>query len=249
MKFNGYNKFFYRTQSAGSMASASLVVPMIMDLVNPRSVVDVGCGIGTWLTIFKAHGMDDILGVDGDYVEKNMLLIPDSKFVTRDLNRPFDLGREFDLAISLEVGEHLDPAAAPGYVQSLTLASKVVIFSAAIPGQGGGRHVNEQWPDYWRDLFGERDFVLVDCLRDQIWNNPNIEIWYRQNLLLFVERNCLDEHAKLKKLAEENVGRIVSFVHPEMFTVRLTHPGLIETLQRLPGSVRTGVRRCLGHPY
>lgn len=246
---NRYGKGFYRAQRTGSLASASNVVPMILDLLNPRSVVDIGCGVGTWLSVFQTHGIKDILGVDGSHVDRRMLLIPDEAFVTRDLNRPFDLGRQFDLAVSLEVGEHLRPAAAASYVQSLTVSSKVVMFSAAIPGQGGVAHVNEQWPDYWQDMFGSRDFVLVDCLRSQIWNNPDVEIWYRQNLLLFVERNYLAEHSRLQKLAEESVGRIVSVVHPEMFRIRLTHPGLIETLQRLPVSVKTGIRRCLGHPY
>jgi SAM-dependent methyltransferase len=246
---NPYSKSFYRAQRTGSMVSASNVVPFVIDLIRPRSVVDVGCGMGTWLIVFRSHGIEDILGVDGDYVHREMLLIPENLFLTRDLNHPFDLGRQFDLAVSLEVGEHLHPSAAAGYVRSLTLASKTVLFSAAIPGQGGVGHVNEQWPEYWRDLFAERDFVLIDCLRSQIWDNPNVEIWYRQNLLLFVEQNHFAEHSGLKKFVQENAGRVVSVVHPEMFRVRLTHPGLIETLQRLPGSVRTGIRRCFGHPY
>src|SRR5262249_5217435 len=147
-----YDAAFYEAQADGSLRSARVVVPLVTRLVEPRSVVDVGCGVGTWLRAFVENGVEDVLGVDGAYVDRNRLCIDPARFQAMDLARPQPLGRTFDLAVCLEVGEHLPTRAAPGLVAMLT-AAPVVLFSAAIPGQGGTNHVNEQWPNFWQRLF------------------------------------------------------------------------------------------------
>ena len=124
------------------------MIPLIIDLVNPRSVIDIGCGTGTWLSVFKDHNIDDLKGVDGDWVKDELLLIPKACFIAHDLTQELQIEQRFDLAVSLEVAEHLDKQYARNFVSTLVKLSSVVLFSAAIPFQGGTHHVNEEWPDF-----------------------------------------------------------------------------------------------------
>src|ERR671925_1539421 len=139
-----YSPGFYEQQQEGSLRSARRVLPHLVQLVSPRSVVDVGCGVGTWLKAAMELGVEDILGLDGDYVDRAMLQIPSAQFTPVDLTRPFRLPRTFDAALSLEVAEHLPESSAVDFVESLASLSNVILFSAAIPGQMGEHHVNEQ---------------------------------------------------------------------------------------------------------
>lgn len=154
-----YSPEFYEYQSQGSLRSAEEVVPIVLEFIRPGSVIDIGCGVGTWLSVFKRHGVPEVLGIDGTYVDTRILRISASEFLPRDVSQKVHVHRKFDLAMSLEVAEHLDAPAAPRFVESLTALAPVVLFSAAIPHQGGAHHVNEQWPDYWEEHFRRHGFV------------------------------------------------------------------------------------------
>lgn len=143
-----YNEGFFQYLQEGSKRSAEQIVPILLELIQPQSVIDVGCGTGTWLSVFCEHGIEDIWGVDGDYVQEEALEIPKDRFLSHDLTKPLALDRKFDLAISLEVAEHLPCDSAEAFVDSLTQLAPVILFSAAIPFQGGVGHVNEQWQEY-----------------------------------------------------------------------------------------------------
>ncbi|HEV3136481.1 MAG TPA: methyltransferase domain-containing protein, partial [Pirellulales bacterium] len=213
-----YTDQFFEYHRDGSLKSAREVIPVVWQFVQPKSVVDVGCGIGTWLSEFKNAGVADCLGVDGDYVDRGKLLIESERFQARDLEKPLDIGRRFDLAVSLEVAEHLPAAVADTFVESLTRLSSVILFSAAIPHQGGDHHVNEQWPEYWQARFARHGYVVVDCLRRLLWRNGNVKEWYRQNLLFYVDRGRLGDYPQLAD-AFERAGEnpLLSIVHPEYF--------------------------------
>src|SRR5262249_11402135 len=144
-----YNARWLQELDATASVSAEQVVPIVVDLVQPQSVVDVGCGQGAWLRAFRRRGIADILGLDGPWIDQARLYFPADRFIALDVSEPVRLGRGFDLAVSLELAEHLRAEAAPTLIESLTTFAPVVLFSAAIPGQGGTGHVNEQWPDYW----------------------------------------------------------------------------------------------------
>ena len=166
-----------------------LLLPLVFERVRPRSVVDVGCGIGTFLQVCKDLGVSEVLGVDGDWVDRSLLFghISPDEFRVVDLTSgsPLELPKH-DLAICLEVAEHLDESHAATLVQSLVAASDCVLFSAAIPGQGGQHHVNEQWPEYWAAQFAAHDYILADVIRPMVWAEPRISFWYRQNCFLAV---------------------------------------------------------------
>ena len=167
--------------------AANEVVPLILKLLNTKSVVDVGCGTGTWLKIFEANGVQDILGIDGNYVDQKLLKIDFDKFIAYDLETFFKSEKKFDLAISLEVAEHLSIDSADVFVQTLSGLSETIIFSAAITNQGGQNHINEQEPKYWIEKFENLEYKLFDILRPVFWDNEKIDPWYRQNMFLFTK--------------------------------------------------------------
>ncbi len=184
-----YGDQFYHALRAGSDRSAAAIVPLVIDLVKPASVVDVGCGTGAWLARFQRHGIQDILGLEFSEVREDLLHLDRSRIRIVDASRPFCVEREFDLAVSVEVAEHLPEESAAGFVESLVKLAPVALFSAAAPGQGGTNHLNEQWPSYWAGHFARHGYALIDCLRDRIWRDQRIDWWYRQNLLLFVRQD------------------------------------------------------------
>ncbi len=210
-----YGPEFYEHQAGRSEQSAQHVVPMLIDYLHPESVVDVGCGVGTWLKVFKDCGVSQILGVDGAWVERNNLRIPAECFVEMDLAKPFQLPRSFDVALSLEVAEHLPAAAASDFVHSLTTFAPVVVFSAAIPRQGGVNHLNEQWPDYWAGLFQKEGYQVIDCIRPRIWDNSQVQYWYAQNVLLFVRTDCVGRFPRLSEAAPTRAP--LRIVHPASY--------------------------------
>lgn len=209
-----YTPEFFKIQKEGSLRSAEEVVPLVVELVQPQSVVDVGCGVGTWLSVFLKHGIADIQGIDGAYVEKKMLKIPLEKFLAANITEPIRLNRKFDLVVCLEVAEHLPAKYADFLVDSLAALGPVILFSAAIPFQGGVHHVNEQWPDYWASRFQKRNFTLVDSLRHKIWQNEKVQICYRQNTFLFVHHDRLRSHPPLQRELEKNCSSPITLVHP-----------------------------------
>lgn len=234
-----YDSKFFQKISDGSQTSAREVVPVLLELFHPKSVADVGCGAGAWLSVFQEKGIQDILGFDGDYVERTHLRIPQDKFQPSDLSQPIRVDRKFDLAISLEVAEHIDAAQAETYMDTLTRLSDAIVFSAAIPNQGGTHHVNEQWPEYWEERFKARGFVLIDSLRERFWNNRDVERWYRQNLLLYVRKEKLERDPVLQQELVRAQNRPLALVHPATWSA----PSLGPWLRMLPGILARGFRR------
>lgn len=227
MKAQVYDSGFFHSQAPGSTTSAQRMVPLIHRLLRPASVLDVGCGTGTWAAEWLSQGVEDVKGLDGDYIDRGALLIPPNRFEARDLATPFDLGRRFDLVTSLEVAEHIPSSAARIFVDSLARHSDLIVFSAAIPGQGGYGHVNEQWPSYWAELFGRHGLYPHCGLRNHTWADEQIEPWYRQNILVFASRERAHELG-----LSLNDGPL-DVVHPDLAQLSMRLPRvLIERLVR-----------------
>jgi SAM-dependent methyltransferase len=158
---------------------------MLLEIVEPRSVIDVGCGVGAWLVECRKHGVHDVLGLDSAEMLATQSALGSNEQMAVDLEGFEPLDRRFDLALCLEVAEHVPTDSADALVNFLTEVAPVVAFSAAIPAQGGIGHVNEQWPHYWRSRFEARGFRQYDGLRSVLWNDGRVAWWYRQNLFLY----------------------------------------------------------------
>lgn len=231
-----YNRGFYEDQQDGSYVSAKEILPIIFDLVHPKSVIDVGCGVGTWLRACQELGVDDVLGLDGPYVSEQLLKIPVSKFKKVDLSKTIETPRRFDLAISSEVAEHLPESSAESFVDSLIKLSPFVLFSAAIPLQGGHNHINEQWQSYWANKFFARGYVAIDCVRPVVWDRDSVEWWYAQNMILFVKKEVLDDRIDLLELSRSTHKSQLNLVHPKNYerSSDVTRVSLMSLLASLP---------------
>jgi SAM-dependent methyltransferase len=212
-----YDAGFFDRQRDGSRRSAAIAVPLLIELFEPQSVIDVGCGTGVWLSVFREYGVDDILGIDGPWIERRQQEIPEVFFRECDLTQPVALGRTFDLALCLEVAEHLPSEAVPGLVESLTALAPVVVFSAAIPGQGGDGHINERWPSFWSSYFAARGYVCSTDLRRRLWSADAVEFWYRQNMLCFVAEARPDLIDRASRENDGSAAGPLDVVHPQLF--------------------------------
>jgi hypothetical protein len=176
-------------------------VPLVVERFRPESVVDIGCGAGAWLKVFREHGVLDTLGVDGPHVRPESLRIPPETFVSWDLTETLVLDRRFDLAISLEAAQYLPRQAGVALVGSIAGLAPTVLFGAAVPGQPGGPVRNLQWPAWWATQFQSRGLRAEDWLRPLIWEDTQVDWWYAQNTILYEAR-------------DEPGEPVLSLVHP-----------------------------------
>ena len=216
-----YDEAFFSRHSDATLQSARIIVPHVLRKVRPRRVVDVGCALGAWLKVFAEHGAQVVHGLDGHYVDSSKLLIGKANFMPVDLvemtqgdlspvMEKADGG--YDLAVCLEVAEHLPESSASDLVRTLTTLAPIVLFSAAVPGQGGVGHINEQWPSYWKSRFEEQGFQRFDPIRPRIWNNQRVHWWYRQNIFLFAAREQIERSESLRE--QERLPQIdVLYIH------------------------------------
>ena len=219
-----YDARFYADAHDTVGKSAAVVVPYVHDLIKPASVVDIGCGVGEWLAEFKKLGVKNVHGVDGPWVARDQLMIDPSEFESVDLEHASPKARRADLAISLEVGEHLKKETGPKLVLALSATAPVVLFSAAVPGQGGTSHINEQWPSYWHKLFEARGYAVVDAIRPRFQHDARVAFYYRQNIVLYVSQQHLPRLGLTAKSFDNPNG--IDWVHVSRRKSRLAAMGL-----------------------
>lgn len=184
----------------GQKWSAIAFLEAIRKLRLPfKSVLDVGCCVGEWLRVFKQGGTGEIFGIDSPHIEDEWLVIPKERFMRHDLDYPFDLNRKFQLVLCLETAEHVRPAAAYTLVNSLVKHGDIILFGAAIPGQGGAGHVNEQEPAYWVEKFAAFEYKVIDCIRPLVWDVFMCEYWYQQNAFIFANDTVIHQYPSLKE--------------------------------------------------
>jgi len=204
-----------------------IMVTDILSFVYPRHIIDVGCGIGCWLSVFKKHGVDGV-GLDGSWVPKERLLIDDFREI--DLTRDSLPDVKADMVVCVEVAEHLPSKRAESFIHELTMLAPLVLFSAAIPSQGGTNHVNERWQSYWVSLFKKHNYIMVDCLRQRWWDNKDVDAFAKQNMFFFVDATKLLRYPRL--FAFKN-SLPVDVVHPDMYTEVINHGHTITGVMRL----------------
>jgi len=160
-----------------------------------RSIVDVGCGQGLALAALahidpalRLKGYDDSPAAlaraarrDLSVERLDILALPPSRAATLAAAL-----RSFDLAICLEVAEHL-PSWHAGKLVTIVSAPRRLVFSAAHPGQGGRLHVNERPASYWIQRLAARGMRLArddDAFRRDV-AALDLPAWYGQNVHLF----------------------------------------------------------------
>lgn len=213
-----YDRKFYEKRDGDTRYAAKIIANIVRNYFEVNTVIDIGCGTGSWLKAFKNMGAKEILGLDGDYVDRNMLVIDKKNFVPANFEKKIKIPKKFDLLITLEVAEHISFSRAGGFVRDLCQLSDVILFSAATKLQGGDGHINEQRMSYWKKKFEHEDYVMLDVIRKKIWNNTKIPVWYRQNVVIFVKKEVY-ENLNYKCQSED--GQIVDIIHPELYEQKI----------------------------
>lgn len=215
---NSYPRKFYDDQVDGSLRSAEAVLGLLWQISKPRSVIDVGCGRGAWLAVAERLGADALTGLDGAWVNRSELLSANIQFIPTDLEGDFHIGTQHDLCVSVEVAEHLPESSARPFVEKLCASSTLVLFSAAVTGQGGQSHINEQPQSYWIGLFNDAGYECLDVIRPSIWMNESIAWWYRQNAFLFHHRDYRFEDSIRLPCGPKEYANLI---HPDLFLKKI----------------------------
>jgi hypothetical protein len=213
-----YTPEFFSGMAERCARSARAAWPFILKVLgeSPRSVADFGCGPAAWISALRTIAPStEVLGIDHPGAAEHPMMIGRGDFVPADLTSAVDIGRRFDLALALEVAEHLPASAADTFVETLARHSDCVLFSAAVPGQPGTGHINCQWPSYWIARFQRCGLQCIDRVRPIIWENPDVLVEYRQNMFIFARR-------PLSTNGPDWGG--ADLVHPDLFKLFLPRP-------------------------
>ena len=227
-----YSNELHDQSAERTISSARAIAPLVYNVVKPNSVIDIGCGHGHWLREFQLLGTRVIHGIDGDYISKDSLAISPSSFTAYDLNSPLKVESHYDLAISIEVAEHLNPKSSDHFVESLCKLSNIILFSAAIPGQPGHCHINANWPDFWANRFGQHGYIGFDFIRPKIWHKEELLLCHRQNIVMYVHQS----------IAHNDIWNTI----PKLNCLTLIDVDTIKSLLTLRESTKRIIKRIFG---
>lgn len=218
-----YNEMGLRSNEPSNLSSAEIIVPLLIKYINPKSVLDIGCATGIWLSQFKKVGIK-VKGIDGEWVHNY------KKFISEDEVQYYDFESEkkiiihekYDLVLCLEMAEHVSAGKADYLVDVLTSTSDVIYFSAATPNSGGQHHINERWQSFWRAKFKKRGYVLIDAIRPEIYTNKKVCYFYAQESFIYINEKKLDKYPILEKMICDKI--LIDIVHPELFLNQIIKP-------------------------
>ena len=232
---NSYDDSWYQDQILPAYRSAKIFLEHLHKVIKPKRVVDLGCGRGAWLKAFGEFGATTLVGVDGTWNSQEKMIDTSILFFGVDLNKPISIAQgKFDLAISLEVAEHLHPESAGTFIRSLTTLSNVVVFGAAYTGQGGTDHFNEQPHSYWAEIFNDIGYVAYDYFRPALWGKVDVEFWYRQNTFLYVKQGSSEE-SQLLEFGLQPISNLkwMNCIHPALYESKRQHSEMTLTKRLL----------------
>jgi SAM-dependent methyltransferase len=248
---SAYNQEFYRTRDASTVYFATRLAKLITGFFAPSSAIDLGCGVGTVLLQLKKIGCSQILGLEGPWVDVSNLVIDQREFRHTDLTRPLEIGEIFDVAMSLEVAEHLDEKHSDTFVDSLCRLSDRIIFGAAIPYQGGVNHLNERWQSYWALKFVDRGYRAFDAIRPALWNDELVPFWYRQNTIVYLKDSVVASYPFLAQFEVTEMS-LLDRVHPKLYLRQQTKPEFDastvpyrQLLKQFPGATCKAIARFI----
>jgi len=230
-----YDRAFYDALWEGGRTAARTVLPPVIEGAGVRTLVDVGCGGGGWLSVAAELGVRDLTGLDSAGSRGARQRFDDFEFVETDLSRPFSLARRVDLAVSIEVAEHLPEHRARSFVDDLCALAPLVLFSAAYPGQGGTGHVNERWPSYWCEHFEANAFTPLEVCRPAAWNDVHATTVVKMNVLLYAEPDALRQVGDTWPRPT-----LLDVVHPQLWDEVLAAQGSLA--HRVAGKVEATAR-------
>lgn len=242
-----YDNNFYTERRKVTSSSAEKILNIVFNECKPESILDIGCATGIWLALAKEKGVNTILGIDGDWVPQEHLEIKKNEFIQENIEHITKVKSlvktKFDMSLCIEVAEHLTEGTAIQLVDLLTSSSEVVLFSAAIPGQGGTGHINEQLQSYWKNEFHGKDFICIDLIRPKVWAESDVNLIYKQNIMVYVKKNSKAYNQFMMKNEECNNNYVLDRVHPRLLSKRMEKINPIGFLNRIKLAVKILIGR------
>ncbi|CAA0125658.1 Ubiquinone biosynthesis O-methyltransferase [BD1-7 clade bacterium] len=219
-----YSEEFFTSREKVTEASANKVFDVIWSYFQAESVLDVGCATGIWLCEAQKKGVSKIYGIDGPWVPVEHLKIEQDDFWTKDivdiLNQKVSLDSKFDMTICIELAEHLPENKSDDLIEFLTNPTDVVLFSAAVKGQGGTGHVNENTQSYWQKKFDNAGFDAFDVVRPEVWTSPEVNMIYKQNMIVYARRSSAAHSTFSKTHVAVSDEYSLNRVYPELLEKR-----------------------------
>jgi hypothetical protein len=192
MKLSKYTSNFYESVADRADVASEAIFSIFFRAIKVASIKDIGCGNGIWLRqTLEIGSVKNRIGYDLPSALESAAPFSNKDIVFNEINlesKNYDF-MSTDLALCLEVAEHVSSESAVRLIESICRSSKYVIFSAATPGQGGYNHINERSFNYWVSLFEANGFVGFDVFREKIQQDHRIPFFYRNNVFLFIELN------------------------------------------------------------
>ncbi len=186
-----YKPKFYASVTLRAQTTAEIVTELISSTFTISSFIDIGCGDGLWSRKMLEKCDNKIKGyaidLPGVRPKELQQVASDIQFIELNLNsNPYIPERQFDLAFCTEVLEHLEEHAALLLLNSIAANCDLLVFSAAVPGQGGTGHINEHPQEYWDSQLQKRGFRPFDVIRPAIIE-LEVPSYYKNNLILYVQ--------------------------------------------------------------
>lgn len=181
-----YSKEYYKSINKDESAQAKALGEILIKLYRPNSVVDIGCGTGLYLSQFKCiqYGFD----ISPDAFDPEVIQVERGLVDIRDLTQPMNVNIKSDLAICLEVVEHIGSENADILIENISKWSDTIVMTAAPPGQAGLNHVNCQPMSYWEEKMAKygfkRDYHDEYQVVSHVAATPHT-VWIIRNLMIF----------------------------------------------------------------
>lgn len=207
-----YDIRYYKKHQVGSYRSAKSILSYLLTILDISSMMDFGCGMGTWCQAAEELGIIDVIGIDKHAFDEEYMLLSDERYFENDLTKPTSFERKADLVVSVEVGEHIESSFSELFIGNLCRHGDIVLFSSALPFQGGTGHINERMCSYWTNIFNSYNYRIIDCIRPHFWDNQDVEVWYKNNCVLFVKNEIF--HRVKKSIDIQSFP--IDIIHPDM---------------------------------
>ena len=199
---NEYSDQFYESVTNRAEYSSRIIFSLLKNALHPKTFVDVGSGDGVWSLSALEH-FESINHVEAwDLLaEKTYLDIAKKRFPSKNIiskridfeSSDYGVEMVYDLAVCLETFEHLSPSACEKLSLFFSSHTRILIFSGAVPGQGGTNHINEQPFKTWQRNLLDFGFFPLDFIRPNIQDKKNVPSYYKNNIVLWVNSKFLHE--------------------------------------------------------
>lgn len=216
----------------------------IYEVISPylpkiNSVVDIGCGMAAFSKVFQESGVEKVTLIDHpNFKASNCLVKQEFQFIPCNLDKEIPENLSADLLICTEVLEHITKKRSLQVLDFITSCSDIIIFSAAIPRQGGLGHINEQRHEFWIKEFKKREFDYADLFKTKIINDESIFYWLRQNIFIFFKNQPANSPLKNAKWLGENFEIVSDYILTKKY-------GFSELVKLLPKAFYHSIKKRL----